>query len=209
MPQQLLSPYEPTTLTQNISYTLPAVLCSVTATAACETSTNGSTWIPFSNGTETSAAFIRSAGVGTVVTCKPVMSGVGGESGGGGLPTAVVGQVLISQGAGVQPIFSDIATINTRLWVGGAFYELNRIGLGGTESISRDVNNGAIVLSQANSMMAIPARPLSQILAPTIIGTVAAISDSTVATWGATVVGGGSNQVLARWNGTIWKVFAA
>jgi len=40
------------------------------------------------------------------------------------------------------------------------------------------------------------------------VGTMANVSDSTVATVGGTVAGGGSNHVLARWNGSIWKVVA-
>ncbi len=40
------------------------------------------------------------------------------------------------------------------------------------------------------------------------VGTLANISDSTVATVGSTVAGGGTNHVLARWNGTAWKVVA-
>jgi hypothetical protein len=48
---------------------------------------------------------------------------------------------------------------------------------------------------------ALPANPT--------VGALANISDSTVNTAGSTVVGGGTNHVLARYNGTIWKVVAA
>lgn len=37
-------------------------------------------------------------------------------------------------------------------------------------------------------------------------GMVAHVSDSTTATWGATIAGGGSNKVLAFYNGTNWTV---
>lgn len=40
-------------------------------------------------------------------------------------------------------------------------------------------------------------------------GTIAAITDSTTATWGATITGGGSNHVEGRCNGTNWTVVGA
>jgi len=39
-------------------------------------------------------------------------------------------------------------------------------------------------------------------------GTVAAVTDSTTAVWGATITGGGANHVLAWCNGSAWKVIA-
>lgn len=38
------------------------------------------------------------------------------------------------------------------------------------------------------------------------VGTVAAISDGDSVTWGATLSGGGANQVLCWWNGSNWTV---
>jgi hypothetical protein len=38
------------------------------------------------------------------------------------------------------------------------------------------------------------------------LGTLANISDSTIATIGGTIAGGGTNHVLGRYNGTVWKV---
>lgn len=40
-------------------------------------------------------------------------------------------------------------------------------------------------------------------------GMMQAVTDSTTATWGATITGGGSNHVLAYYNGTNWTVAAA
>lgn len=40
-------------------------------------------------------------------------------------------------------------------------------------------------------------------------GMIAAITDSSTATWGATIAGGGANNVLAYYNGSNWTVFAA
>jgi hypothetical protein len=39
-------------------------------------------------------------------------------------------------------------------------------------------------------------------------GTTQAFTDSTTATWGATITGGGSNHVLGYFNGTNWTVAA-
>lgn len=41
------------------------------------------------------------------------------------------------------------------------------------------------------------------------VGTLANVSDSNTATIGGTIAGGGTNHVLARYNGTAWKVVAA
>jgi hypothetical protein len=40
------------------------------------------------------------------------------------------------------------------------------------------------------------------------IGTLANVSDSTIATIGGTIAGGGTNHVLGRYNGTVWRVVA-
>jgi hypothetical protein len=41
-----------------------------------------------------------------------------------------------------------------------------------------------------------------------IEGMMKPVSDSTVNTWGATIIGGGSNHVLAYCDGTNWTVAA-
>jgi hypothetical protein len=70
MPVQLLPVGPATVLTQNATYALPAQLCLVTSSSACETSLDGTTWAAFTSGNMSGAVFIRSAGVGTIVTCK-------------------------------------------------------------------------------------------------------------------------------------------
>jgi len=70
MPTQLLSVGMPWVLTQNVVYALPAKLVNVTTSAACEVSADGTTFVALVSGTNTSAAFIRSALVGTTVVCK-------------------------------------------------------------------------------------------------------------------------------------------
>ena len=70
MPIQLVPVGTPTTLVQNQVYALPAQLCFVTTSSACETSMDGTTWTAFTSGNMSGGVFIRSAGVNTIVTCK-------------------------------------------------------------------------------------------------------------------------------------------
>jgi hypothetical protein len=67
---QLLPVGPATTLVQNQVYALPAQLCLVTSSAAVETSLDGVTWAAHTSGELSGKVFIRSAGVGTIVTCK-------------------------------------------------------------------------------------------------------------------------------------------
>jgi hypothetical protein len=48
----------------------------------------------------------------------------------------------------------------------------------------------------------------AQLPGSALIGATAIITDSTTATWGATIAGGGANQVLGFWNGAHWTVAA-
>jgi hypothetical protein len=50
--------------------------------------------------------------------------------------------------------------------------------------------------------------PFANLPAGPPVGTLANISDSTIATIGGTIAGGGTNHVLGRYNGTVWKVVA-
>jgi len=56
--------------------------------------------------------------------------------------------------------------------------------------------------------VAIPELPFASLPAAPVVGTLANVSDSTLATVGSTVAGGGTNHVLARYSGTVWKVVA-
>ena len=67
---QLVPVGPPTVLTQNVVYALPAQLCLVTSSAACETSLDGTTWAALTSGSMSGAVFIRSAAVNTIITCK-------------------------------------------------------------------------------------------------------------------------------------------
>lgn len=66
-----------------------------------------------------------------------------------------------------------------------------------------EVNNGTagqwgVLLLRATAFANLPASPVA--------GMHATVSDSTTATWGATITGGGSNVVHAFYNGTNWVV---
>lgn len=58
--------------------------------------------------------------------------------------------------------------------------------------------SGNYVLTAEVAFAALPAAP--------IVGMLANVSDSNTATWGATVAAGGTNHILARYNGTNWTV---
>lgn len=154
-------------------------------------------------------------------------------SGGGTLPTAPIGQVLISQGAGVAPIFSPYLRLsnptapangkNWRIYNDGGgnlrFHKENdalaldvpfasvdtvSAGIGstyGSVSASQGVNGGWTTYN-STTFSGISGATQS------VIGTLVNITDSTTNTVGATVAGGGTFNVLARWNGTVYKVVA-
>jgi hypothetical protein len=109
------------------------------------------------------------------------------SGGGASLPTAPLGQVLISQGDGVPPIFSpyvDVLSVNGT-WAIRA-NEGKIWGMGFT--FNRQIR--------------------FQDLGPENLGELMNVMDATVNTVGAVIAGGGTFNVLARWNGTNWKVVA-
>ena len=58
--------------------------------------------------------------------------------------------------------------------------------------------SAASVRGNAVAFASVPATPVE--------GMLVAVTDSTTATWGATITGGGANHVLAYYNGTNWTV---
>lgn len=46
----------------------------------------------------------------------------------------------------------------------------------------------------------------AELPAPPAVGMLACVTDSTVVTWGGVIAGGGSNKVLAWYNGSEWRV---
>lgn len=104
------------TLLQNAIYALPARAVVITASGAVDVSLDGLSWTNLANATTgavTGSRYIRSTGVNTTVLCKDAVFSTqsptipSGSAGGGTLPTDVLGKVLISQGSGVEPVFSN------------------------------------------------------------------------------------------------------
>jgi hypothetical protein len=125
------------------------------------------------------------------VTMRATEASGGGGGGGGGtalLPTAAVNQMIISQGVGVQPIFSQIAECGTfRTHDGGSV-----ICLDGTVDCVQ-------VLVEPRLFSSLPT-------AVGNAGVIRGVSDSSVIVWGATVLAGGTSNVLVRSNGTNWTI---
>jgi|SRR6187399_230805 len=155
-----------------------------------------------------------------------------GGSGGGSLPTAPKGQVLVSQGAGIPPIFSSELLLRNPSDVTGNNWKLN-VDTGGNLLIrlfndagtfvgGRSINidpYSATIASTAGGVqcanngvsalvISFLARPFANAVAGAqgAIGNLVVVTDSTVNTSGSTVSGGGTFTVLIRWDGTNWKV---
>lgn len=193
MATELLATGMPWTLVQNRVYALPAKLCQVSVSGACDTSLNGTTWIPFSTGGTTADKYIRSTVVGTIAICKPAETG---GFGGTTIPTADIGKVFVSDGVDRPARFDSYLLISQI-----EAESVASVSIDATDSIS------APTLS-ANNSLSLGAVPFGTVLGASP-GALANFNNSTVNTIGATIAGGGSFNVLGRFNGTIWKVAAA
>jgi hypothetical protein len=56
------------------------------------------------------------------------------------------------------------------------------------------------------NVISVAVGPLSGLPGSPVEGMLAGVTDSTTNTWGATITGGGSNHVLAYYDGTNWTV---
>jgi hypothetical protein len=101
------------------------------------------------------------------------------------LPTAEIGQVLISQGEDEQPVFSETIEV-TDAYVANSVEAGKLIASFGTLP---SVPGGLPVFDNSK-----------------LEGALVNINDSAVATPGAVVVGGGTHRVLARFDGVNWIV---
>ena len=54
-----------------------------------------------------------------------------------------------------------------------------------------------------------PSQAFAALPASPVLGMVTVVNNSTTATWGATIAGGGGNTVLAWYNGVHWTVIGA
>jgi hypothetical protein len=186
----------PTTLKANVVYALPSELTFVTAAAAVSTSLDGVAWTALANaitGAITGSMFIKAAADTLVVTREATnMIQVPGS---GGLPTAPTGQVLISQGAGVPPIFSATPVVTT------------------IEANGSLLSRYVIYCAEGNIASSYAISPGERTVASQgpgdIRGRIISFNDSAVTAWGSVVVGGGTHFVLARWDGTNWRVVSS
>lgn len=145
------------------------------------------------------------------------------------LPTAPVGQVLVSQGVEVAPVFSPRITLfnetgDTRweLYASGSDFVIDAqspAGVSYGRKLTISVYNGNLTLSSGISNFeagdGIHAHFVG--IAPDVLaghnlhrqlGALVNISDSQSNTPGNVVLGGGSFNVLARWNGTAFVVIS-
>lgn len=140
---------------------------------------------------------------------------------------AVTGQFLAADGTVSVPAFSFTSEANTGMYRSGTG-TLSFTGTGTrtaflsgttfcTNSLTLDVTNQDVVLSRpaANRLRlatgdVLNLQPVAFTGLPTgAEGDLACVTDSNTATWGATIAGGGANNVLAYFNGTNWTVAGA
>jgi hypothetical protein len=78
--------------------------------------------------------------------------------------------------------------------------------VGGWPAWLREIAAAVNVLGQWANRPVLPGVTFGALPVPPQPGSLAFVTDSTVAAWGAVVAGGGANKVLAWHNGTSWKV---
>lgn len=151
---------------------------------------------------------------GTSATYMQMYMDSGGESGGFSGSTNSVGEQFILQttavtngarfalGALGQITFqstnrTDSGSIDTAITRNAA--GVVQIGTSGTANASGQLL-AAVLRTGAVAFASLPGSPVE--------GMMVAVNDSSTATWGATITGGGANHVLAYYNGTNWTVAA-
>jgi hypothetical protein len=142
-----------------------------------------------------------------------------GGSGGGG-----TGDVVVDDPTPTLTLINSAGGANLRRWQIGVntsgellFDSQNDAGVSYGRPIVSNIFNGGLVMSgpvaSSSAMSCIHLgmgeMPFASIPASALgVGTILNIQDSTVNTLGATVAGGGTFHVQARYNGTVWKVSA-
>lgn len=214
MATQLLSIGPAFVITQNVVYALPAQACVITTSAACDTSNDGTAWTAFTSGSVSIAKFIRCTTASPTVTCSKAVAGSGG---GVSLPLVLSSAVQKEPGIVLIDQSQPANQKRWRIWpMTGGYLNfdienddgslVNRIYI--SRSSAGLVSNTTIQAIEANIQrdLILVEVPFSSLVSIVAVGALANISDSTVNTIGATIAGGGTNHVLARYNGTIWKV---
>jgi hypothetical protein len=128
------------------------------------------------------------------------------------MPTAPVGQVLVSQGAGVPPVFSNSPVVarldaSTLGPGGGAILLPNELYFDGIKVLKRDNLTGNLHLAEGNGAIVVPERPFASLIPSPVIGTLANVSDSPRFWLGGIITsGGGPYHVIVRWDGANWII---
>lgn len=72
--------------------------------------------------------------------------------------------------------------------------------------LSEDLGTLRIQIGRQAQTFIVGTVPFANLPQSPVTGSLITVTDSTTNTWGATISGGGSNQVLAYFNGTHWTV---
>ena len=179
---------------------------------------------------EVPVRFVSSSGTATFSNNHNVAVLLVAEGGGAAMPTAPLGQVLSSQGDGVDPVFrpdvlllSPTANQGWRVSVeAGGNLDIQRANADGTAGwpgLTMDPYTGGLssiyggfaalngtVSAQQVVFVVLTYADALRLPGRGTVGTLMTISDSTTKTPGDVIAGGGSFNVLARWNGTNWIV---
>ena len=127
----------------------------------------------------------------------------------GGSYTIYVSNVVTRPGPGCGP---PIITTNTQVLTPTAVthvgtLDANVLSLAGNAALEGTTNPGMITIHQPMQLRTNLFAALSACASGTE-GTSEPVTDSTTATWGATITGGCTNHVLAYCDGTNWTVAA-
>jgi hypothetical protein len=106
--------------------------------------------------------------------------------------------------AGASPWIGSTTAAVIRIGINNA--ETCRFGSDGSFLVGTSTNGGAGNIVALHALRSIAGTFAN--LPTAAEGMVAAVTDSTTVVWGATITGGGSNHVLAYYNGTNWTVAA-
>jgi hypothetical protein len=139
---------------------------------------------------------VYKAGVLKTLTTHYTVSGAGNV--GGGNVTFVGGEVLPS---GAIAIIRSIAQTQAVDYVANDFFP--------AETHEAALDKLTMLIQAAALATLVPVSYATLPAAVSAKGMLALVTNSTVATWGSTIVGGGANTVLAFSNGTNWVVVGA
>jgi len=106
--------------------------------------------------------------------------------------TLVVNQINLSEGG------SFVGGFYVASWKLAFYRDGDRLLIGGSSSPRIEIGSATYLTPSASSYGSLPGTPS--------VDDMIVITDSSTATWGATISGGGSNRVLARFDGSNWTV---